>query len=491
MKLCRFIFALLIASVAVVPQRALAALNAAIVFEVRTTGSDTNGGGFKTGATGTDWSQQNAAQYSVTDGVTAGTTTITSATANFGTDVVGNLIYVQGGTGSVTAGWYEITVRTNSTTITVDRSTGLTAGTGVTLKIGGALASPGQAAAAKVAGNDVWIKAGTYSATSASTNIPGGMVSDSTGGASATNWSFWRGYNTARWSTATGPTASDLANKPLLQASGAISSFTMFTVGALGCIDNLAFDGASKTSSRCITVSTSSANAIRCKASNATNGGVVVSGVNAFARFCEATGCTSVDAITITDGTLVYCVSHDNTGVAGIALTASGAQGSAVGCISYANATGFKSNSRQTLVSCTAHGNSSDGFLWAGSSSAALNCISYGNSGYGYNTSSSNEQAALYSCASGTNTSGRSNNIGTDENAITLSGDPFVNAASGNFALDSTTGEGAACRAAGIPGAFPGATTTGYLDVGAVQHQDSGGTGGGPLIRSSGARISP
>ena len=63
------------------------ALSANTVLEVRNGGSDTNGGGFVTGAAGTDWSQQDAAQYSVTDGVTAGTTTITSATANFGTDV--------------------------------------------------------------------------------------------------------------------------------------------------------------------------------------------------------------------------------------------------------------------------------------------------------------------------------------------------------------------------------------------------------------------
>lgn len=146
------------------------ALNAAIVWEVRTTGADTNGGGFKTGATGTDWSQQNAAQYAVTDGVTAGTTTITSITANFGTDVVGNVIYVAGGTGSVAAGWYEIISRTNSTTIVVDRSTGLTAGTGVTLNIGGALASPGQASALGVDGNKYYIKAGTYTITSSITD---------------------------------------------------------------------------------------------------------------------------------------------------------------------------------------------------------------------------------------------------------------------------------------------------------------------------------
>src|SRR5262249_43334312 len=132
------------------------ALNAAIEWELRpTNGSDTNGGGWKRGASGTDWSQQNAAQYSVTDAVTNGTTTITSATANFGTDVVGNVLYIQGGTGSITAGWYEITSRTNTTTIVVDRSTGLTTGTGATLNIGGALKTLGQAMTNWVASNTI------------------------------------------------------------------------------------------------------------------------------------------------------------------------------------------------------------------------------------------------------------------------------------------------------------------------------------------------
>lgn len=44
------------------------ALPAATVWEVRTTGSDAAcSGGFVAGASGTDYSQQNAAQYSASD----------------------------------------------------------------------------------------------------------------------------------------------------------------------------------------------------------------------------------------------------------------------------------------------------------------------------------------------------------------------------------------------------------------------------------------
>src|SRR5918993_643506 len=55
-----------------------------------------NGGGFVAGATGTDYSQQDAPQVAVTDAVANGTTTITSDAAAFATTHVGNIIYLAG-----------------------------------------------------------------------------------------------------------------------------------------------------------------------------------------------------------------------------------------------------------------------------------------------------------------------------------------------------------------------------------------------------------
>ena len=207
------------------------ALSSAIVWEIRTTGSDTNGGGFKAGASGTDWSQQAAAQYSVTDGVTAGTTTITSATASFGTDVVGNLIYVAGGTGAVTGDWYEITARVNATTITVDRSTGLTAGTGVTLNIGGAMLSLSIVLSKAVAGQTAYVQNGTYTI---STNTSG--VANGTFGPSV----YVRviGYSSTR------AFGNDGDTRPIFQTSGSTITTNR---GAGGLYANLTFDGNSQT----------------------------------------------------------------------------------------------------------------------------------------------------------------------------------------------------------------------------------------------------
>jgi hypothetical protein len=111
------------------------AMPATNVDGIATVGAPTNG------TWGIDYSQQDAPRVSVTDAVTNGTTTVTSATAAFHPGMVGNLVYLAGGTGAVAADWYEIVSYTNATTIVVDRATGLTAGTGVTLKLGGALAT--------------------------------------------------------------------------------------------------------------------------------------------------------------------------------------------------------------------------------------------------------------------------------------------------------------------------------------------------------------
>jgi hypothetical protein len=114
------------------------------------------------GVWGIDYTQQTAAEIAVTDAVTAGTTTIVSATAAFSKAHIGNLIYVAGGTGSVVGAWYEVASVTNSTTIVVDRSTGLTTGTGATLNLGGALATIGGLGSMMVASNQAFLQ---YSAT--------------------------------------------------------------------------------------------------------------------------------------------------------------------------------------------------------------------------------------------------------------------------------------------------------------------------------------
>lgn len=185
------------------------ALSSNSVWEVRpTVGNDTNGGGFVTGASGTDFSQLNSknttgSNISTTDGVGNGTTTWTSATGNFSTAIVGNIIYLSGS--GITTGWYQVTARASTTSITLDRSPGT--GTGATMNIGGALATIIQANTNAVISNTIYVKAsGTYTVTAAMT-----VTLVSVGGSSPTDAPLaFIGYTTTRgdngivtWTTST------------------------------------------------------------------------------------------------------------------------------------------------------------------------------------------------------------------------------------------------------------------------------------------------
>lgn len=431
-----------------------AAIGATTAWQVQTDGSDTNGGGYSSG--GTDYSQQAAAQVSVTDAVANGTTTVTSATASFTSAMVGNVCYVQGGTGSITAGWYQVASYTNSTTIVLDRSTGLSAGTGVTLNLGGAFASIGRVGAVAVASNTGYVKSGSYSITSASTGVSGGCFSNSTA-------MKLEGFGSAR---------GDLGTPPVLTASG-ISTFVAITPSAInGAIRNITIDGASLTSSRGVN---QTAGCYLVWAKNCTNNGFYGATEHAPLLRCRASGCTTGGdgAITIRRGSAIGCESYSNS-QGGFQDTTS------PGCLSFclawsnsgASVDGFGFDNGQCVaVNCVAYGNGRHGYFLQASGYCVINCIAEGNGGYGLNVT---QLGTVYRFAAYNNTSGATTGTAwTIDSVIAGSGSFFTNAASGDFSLNNTAGAGALLRATGFPGVLPGGTTTGYIDIGAAQHQES------------------
>lgn len=452
------------------------------IIELRADGNDTNGGGFVAGASGTDWSQQAAAQYSVTDGVTNGTTTITSATANFGVDVVGNWIYVAGGTGSVVADWYEITSRTNSTTIVVDRSTGLTAGTAVTLKIGGALLSPGLASLlfnSSSAGCDVYHKAGTYTLSSTSANVVGGTVSLTAAG-STTNARFWVGYNTTRTRNNTD------ASRPLIQVPAAgVSSVTVFaTSNGDIIVRNVNVDGASKTSIRGFSCSDRT-RFRHCKATGCTNTSFNIS--SGRAELCESSGHSSQPAFIINGVFGAYrCEARDGTAL-GFQIGGGGCP--LFRCAAYDNSgattDGFDLQSNltpSTLYYCEARGNGRHGFnMSANFLNLVLldHCFAAGHtagSAEGFATNGVKDGIYLDSCGGYNNTSNyNTSNLLNVTNFQACSVDPYVTADAGDMSKNATANGGALLR--GVSVASPRGATTSYEDIGFAQHQDSGGGG--------------
>lgn len=440
------------------------AVAATAVAEVRTAGSDTNGGGFNSAAAGTDHSQRDTKRtsgagdttdLSTTDAVANGTTTITSATANFQTSIVGNIIYLQGGTGSLARGWYQVNTRTNTTTITVDRT--VAAGTGITMNIGGALATPGAAGAAVggVAGTTVHVKAGTYTITSATQNTEGGCLNISSG--------TIIGYQTARY---------DRGTAPLLSASG-ISTFVVLS--STRRIENFTIDCNGLTSSRGVAI-TGDGRVNLVHVIDPTNDGINSTGS---ASRCYVVGHSGTFGIR-GDGRFYECVVEDGTTTA---FSTSG--GLYINCVaincSGASTDGFITNSSgSTYHGCASINNGRDGFRLGANVTLTdyYNCIAEGNAGWGIRIASTNAHMRVVNMGEYDNTLGFLGGTTVPEtiqiyNQITGTGSFFVDAANGDFRLNAIAGQGAALRQAGYNSAFLGNGTLSYADIGPAQAQET------------------
>lgn len=445
-------------------------LSAIMIYEVRTTGSDTQcSGGFNPTAGGTDYTLQSAAQFSGTDLVINATTNtiVTSATHNFVSADVGNTIRVTGaGTGFVITTYEIISVSANAATL--DRSPGPVGSTGGVWWEGGAFASPGKAAGVMNAGNDMFIKAGTYTITSATPNISGGCLSLTT---QTSNANLLRviGYTTNR-------NAGNTDVRPLIKADNVITNFVLITSNTGNIIENLELNGNSRGTSAGLNCASGSGHAYRVKGSNFTNY-FINSGSATMVAQCEATGCSGTP---FQGGYFYFCTAYSNTNI-GFSGTIT------IGCISVNNSgagsDGFVVPNQGQMINCTAYGNGRNGFnLTAGAGGNTLiNCLAVNNAGYGYTASAAADGAYLFNCAGYNNTSGLVNTsfilMAQQIGLVTLTAAPFNNAAGNDFSLNNVVGGGRLLRAGGIPNVanpFPSLSTPNYLDIGAAQHIDAG-----------------
>lgn len=470
----------------------IATRNANTVAGIATTASPT------AGTWTIDYSQGTAAQFSYTDLASAGTgLTVSSAAFPFAKQQVGNCLIIASGT-NFNAGVYCI-ASVAATVATVVGAGNVTTGAGASGVggQGGAFVSPGKAASIKVAGNDVCILNGTYSLTSATPNIAGGMISDTTGGVDPTNASHWIGYSSLC-------TLGNLGTKPLLQASGAITSFTILNA-TNGHTDfqNLSVDCATKATSTGLNLTSSYEKAFNIKAANCTVFGVkrTDSLNSALIYNIEATGMTSAATAGIYIGTGAigaYLEAHGNA-TCGIQFAAAA---TAIRSLSYANTgattDGFCGTSvGYSVFESIAYGNGRAGFDLTGNAGFGgifANNIAEANAGVGYRTDGVKE-GVLGQNNTAYNNNGTTALSGQYSTAqlpswfgyvANTTGTFFVNAASGNFALNSTTNQGALARAAGYPATYAAGTTANSLDIGVAQHADPAGssvTVGVPIIQ--------
>jgi hypothetical protein len=441
------------------------AISVSTIFEVRpTVGNDTNGGGYVTGSTGTDFSQQNSkntggSNISTTDGVTSGTG-LTSATGTYSSAIVGNIIYLSG-TG-VTTGWYQA-VSFATSTITLDRAPGN--GTGITVNIGGALST---IAAANTnmnqSGMTTYVKAtGTYTVTTTLT-----MNSANYGPPlKFIGYTSTRGDNgKVSWTTSTNSIA-------LIEAAGASGvSFKNFSFTTTASTKANCFDT--------VTVGDPGGWQIR----NCTIDGFAI-GINgnwsahwAFEGLVvektEVKNCVSHGILNSGILSLLGCAIHNNGGC-GVLMHVATAN---VNCTMFAAFCAFKSNTSDgvqldsyvrngliQILNCAFVNNSANGLNYGPGSGqpnfSVWNSIFYGNTLYGFfgvnNSVNRPGVMAFETNAYGANGSGAIFGIDADPSDITLTADPFANRTGTppDLSLNSTAGGGAALTQVGTPGTLP------------------------------------
>lgn len=443
------------------------ALAATTVWEVRTSGSDDNGGGYKSDAGTTDYSQQDAAQLTVTDGATSGigATTLTSATGGFTAAMVGDMVHLYSGT-NLTDGWYEITAYTNTNTVTLDRAPddGVGAASAIDVKVGGCFATPGRLGKTllshAVTGMRAWIKAGTYTL-STSTDGPGGPFDLGSVAASL----VIEGYESTR---------GDLGTAPVLNAGAQTGIILWSTViaGNNHTFTNLKADGNS----------------------GAGNNGFYLKYGSARAYKCETVDCPTYGfyGVGLDGGQVLYCKASGS--VFGFALlrvcnfcaTVGGGRGfqsvaQIFNCIAHsATDYGFyPKTSNAVMVNCTAdgdNGDTNDGFYLDDTfNSTLVNCLATNCGGYGFNFTSAAKafRARLVKCAAYNNTSGNINNqaaLGLNIGFVTLMADPYEAIGSDDFRPNSAAGGGDELKGAGV-----GVGSLLFVDnfnIGATRHAD-------------------
>ncbi len=465
------------------------AISPFVQWEVRTTGNDLNGGGFKDGASGTDFSQQDSPQLSNTDLAIDATfnTKVSSAGSPFTSTSVGNIIQVSAGTG-FTTGFYEVTAVVAGLA-TVDRAIGTTSSTGGTFRLGGGLltVATGFTVAGFTSNNIVWLKSGTYTLTTTLTqpNIEAFTL---------------HGYQTTH--------GDDTGTRPLItSATNSVNliSCANSSIRTEMVVNNVSFSHTAGTRGNGFYSPTNGPArpliVVNCVVDGCLNGFLGDFGTVYYFHYLsifktEIKNCINAGVHNNGNTWLVGCYIHNN-GTSG--FTNGGGSGtstliSAFGCIFANNTTnGMLITSGATAglsaQNCVFYVNA-EGISTTpaaqGYGSTIINCIFEGNTSHALKGDASGVSFrfanAFYNNAANLFTTGGGFPYLTDSSDIALSGSPFTNAGSGDFSLNNTAGAGAACKAVGFPGTIPNAGTSTSLDIGALQSTGGGGGGGGVRV---------
>jgi hypothetical protein len=512
------------------------------VFEIRAsaTSGNVNGGFFVTGASGTDYSQQNAAQYALT-GVTSAGAGNTILTASAAADMVGNGIRTVSGTNFTNNSWFEITSVVAGVSITCSTNqAGTSICTGVgsngVMNIGGAI-SLGHSTDLAVFNNALstnpgikfWVKSGTY-------NLGAVLLLADAG--TAVSHHIIEGYQTTRGDRPKGSTRPKFVygagttvalwnywDMYCMDVTGEGNSACSVNIGSV--IGYCKFSNPSTTAGRnALSLASHNSIAYQCEAICSKGYGILVNGSGAMVTQSYIRG--SVEGIrnsstgnpcTITDNIIEgcttyainssashteHCIIAGNT-LYGAANTTSVGINMAAGCTLHRVFNNIISGFTTGIVHATArtnfsdtntfHNNDTDVSVWVkGATDVALNpsftsVTQVTGSDATISGSVLTSLSASFITAgvvvgdvcyivSGTAGPTFGNYTITGLTATTLTFDsPPGNSGVADHVYQITIGRnfsvGSALKATAAPGLFPGALTTNYRDIGAIQRNEN------------------
>jgi hypothetical protein len=444
---------------------AFATLSSSIQFYVRQDGDNTNGGGFKSGATGVNYSDSATPHATLTtlSVVNATTTKITVSTSDYTVtnNDVGNTFNLTGGT--ATHQEYEITAAdTVLNTWTLDKTVGTTGQT-VTGKMGGAHHDAAYTATlATVAGMYINLKysATPYTLTTSTLGIAGGPILLASIAMNFRGYEVTPGDNTGNKPTITWGSVAAPGSLTYMLTVPASNSVAVSNI-KLNCNHVNNVGGVSTTGSG---IALAQVDVMSADAS-----GTGINGIAAgtMARSCTLTSCTT--GIVASGGFLKKCWAKQ----CGVAYQV-GANTVVDDCMA-TSSTGDGGNGSSTGTiwdGCTMDGNAGDGIDTGGSRCTIINCVATNNA-RAFNASSAN-QMKLLGCADYNNTTRLNSAVLVDRVPIALTADPYVSRLGLDFRPNATAGGGLSIRANDF--GFVGQTNN--RDVGAVQHSDpTGGSG--------------
>lgn len=421
------------------------ALPSNVVWRMHSTANaDNNGGGFVPGGSGTDYTQQDTPQISVTDAVTNGTTTVTSATANFPTDIVNNLVNIVEGGNNV---WYHITARNSATSITVDRNT-VGSGSGRTLKAGGA----NKIDQGGIAFQGFLLPGHIVDAKGSFTHIVNEPTIASSG--SSDDPIIFRGFGT---------TPGDSGRCTFSPGAGTLNGLVVS--GSNIVLRNVIVDMTGRSFTGLL-ISGNKNIAYNCIGKRGTGDKIKCTGEGGQLIGCFGDGNSENGRpiyVTGANWTLSHCVARRAANNAGISIDTSGTAHTWVtNCISYENndeglVIFFNATGGYTCRNNILWDNNRDNFRFGSNTDSIKNCEFSGNILGKATTYEINHPWSDISALKGSiewakmmmrqnafylTGTAKYNNISAGSNDITLTADPFVDSANGNFALNATAGGG-------------------------------------------------